>query len=591
MLSTSFSTGSVFAQNIEINGVKNKEIISLIRTVILHDPNYSSEESKYFSLRFSKDITAIKDVLWSFGYFDADVKYETKNKKVIVYIDLKERYRFNDVFIKYIDNKEYSSGLKVRDVFDMILIKIGSYTNTKHISKASSNLLKFFCTQGFPFARMENPDIELDRKNKTFKIIFNIHLGEKVIMGKVKIVVKSETKDKKDKLEQFIRNRIIWQEGDIYNIDKIEETKSKIMETSMFDSVDVELAHPACDDHAIVCSDVIVTACKTSKLKNIAVGAYYGSNDGINATLAWELYNVDGRGSKFSTVTKVSKKLQSERLQYTMPDVIRKKDELQNSVYVMRENVEAYNVTKTGGESVIWNELFKSFNIGLGLSVEASKIKDNVIANSKYQYFKMIGVPVGFNFDTTENYLNPRSGIRASVMLVPHLSSNSFISANSKFSMYFPIFRDKHGNKNVVACYVKAASLLKSKNSTIPRDKYFFAGGANSVRAYGYQMLGELSSNGNPFGGSSSFEFGIEPRVMVNEDMEVVTFFEAGNVYDSKNPLMKGLMCGAGIGARYYTPLGPIRVDIAIPFKRRTGKDGKKIDSLFNLYIGVGQAF
>ena len=97
---------------------------------------------------------------------------------------------------------------------------------------------------------------------------------------------------------------------------------------------------------------------------------------------------------------------------------------------------------------------------------------------------------------------------------------------------------------------------------------------------------------GKPLGGDSVFEIGVEPRIRVSEKLGFVAFFEGGNVYTNKmiNPLRK-LLFGYGIGIRYYTSFAPIRFDIAFPTKIRKTKSGKRIDSRFNLYISVGQAF
>jgi translocation and assembly module TamA len=135
-------------------------------------------------------------------------------------------------------------------------------------------------------------------------------------------------------------------------------------------------------------------------------------------------------------------------------------------------------------------------------------------------------------------------------------------------------------------------SILRNKKHIVPRDKLFFAGGNNSVRGYEYQMLGEVNDKKKPKGGESLFEVGIEPRLRISDDIGVVAFFEGGNVYSSNTPKpLKKLLFGYGVGGRYYTPLGPIRLDVAFPTKLRKTKSGKRIDSRFILYISVGQAF
>jgi translocation and assembly module TamA len=126
----------------------------------------------------------------------------------------------------------------------------------------------------------------------------------------------------------------------------------------------------------------------------------------------------------------------------------------------------------------------------------------------------------------------------------------------------------------------------------LPRDRLFFAGGMNSVRGYGYQLIGDVNDDKKPLGGWSTFEVGIEPRFKISDNFGAVVFVEGGGVYQTKAPKIgRKMLWGGGVGVRYYTPLGPIRLDIAFPFKRRKTTTNKKIDSLFNIYISIGQAF
>jgi translocation and assembly module TamA len=120
----------------------------------------------------------------------------------------------------------------------------------------------------------------------------------------------------------------------------------------------------------------------------------------------------------------------------------------------------------------------------------------------------------------------------------------------------------------------------------LPKDKRFYAGGGGSVRGYGFQRAGPIDTNDTPIGGLSSAEASLEFRYKLTETIGIVPFVDAGNVYDTSFPdLSKRVFIGAGIGARYYTGLGPLRFDIAAPLHRRSG------DRPFQIYVSLGQAF
>ena len=106
------------------------------------------------------------------------------------------------------------------------------------------------------------------------------------------------------------------------------------------------------------------------------------------------------------------------------------------------------------------------------------------------------------------------------------------------------------------------------------------------MRGYGFQRAGPLDFQGNPIGGISSLDLGLELRTKINDTFGFVVFFEGGTVYNTVLPdLSQPLFWGTGVGIRYYSPIGPLRFDIATPLERRSG------DSIVQIYISLGQAF
>jgi translocation and assembly module TamA len=259
----------------------------------------------------------------------------------------------------------------------------------------------------------------------------------------------------------------------------------------------------------------------------------------------------------------------------------------------MRDDVDAYTVSMVGAESMMWQTFFDNLKIGAGVCHENARTVDKAVADAEKVKFKAVGVPVGVSFDTTDNYLDPSRGLRCSLMVTPYFGKPSNISVLlAKASVYFPLISSLLRNTLVLSAYSKVGSIIRNKSCTIPRHKFFFAGGNNSVRGYGYQKISELTDDGKPLGGESLFEFGIEPRVRITDDIGVVAFWEGGNVRKSGAIFkLKDMLFGYGAGVRYYTQLGQIRFDLAFPTKIRKSQTGKRVDSRFNIYISVGQAF
>jgi len=119
----------------------------------------------------------------------------------------------------------------------------------------------------------------------------------------------------------------------------------------------------------------------------------------------------------------------------------------------------------------------------------------------------------------------------------------------------------------------------------MPPDQRFYAGGNGTVRGYRYQSIGPRFPDRQPTGGTAVSAASIELRQRFMENYGVAAFLDAGQVSADGNPFSKKWQAGAGVGLRYYTSIGPIRLDVAVPLSRQAGDDS------FELYIGLGQAF
>ena len=104
------------------------------------------------------------------------------------------------------------------------------------------------------------------------------------------------------------------------------------------------------------------------------------------------------------------------------------------------------------------------------------------------------------------------------------------------------------------------------------------------MRGYAYQGIGPRRDD-KPTGGLSLLEGSAELRFQVNDRFGIVPFVDAGTVSEKEFPDFADLKVGAGVGIRYLTPFGPLRVDAAVPLNKEPH------DPDFGIYAGVGQAF
>lgn len=137
----------------------------------------------------------------------------------------------------------------------------------------------------------------------------------------------------------------------------------------------------------------------------------------------------------------------------------------------------------------------------------------------------------------------------------------------------------------VIAGRLVIGSIQGAESTAVPPDWRFYAGGGGSVRGYPFQSIGPKTSSGSPAGGDGLLEAGLELRQRIGKTWGAVAFVDTGAVSEDGIPGAAALCVGVGAGLRYYTPIGPVRVDVATPLNRAAG------DSPLQLYLGIGHAF
>jgi translocation and assembly module TamA len=139
----------------------------------------------------------------------------------------------------------------------------------------------------------------------------------------------------------------------------------------------------------------------------------------------------------------------------------------------------------------------------------------------------------------------------------------------------------------VAAGRVRLGTIVGADRDDIAPSRRFYSGGGGSVRGYGYQRLGPRDVDGDPIGGRSLAEFALEARIRLKQfggNFGIVPFFDGGTLTTEACPSFKDWQFGAGLGVRYYSSFGPIRVDVGTPLNRRRATAGRG-------HVSLGQAF
>jgi translocation and assembly module TamA len=247
-----------------------------------------------------------------------------------------------------------------------------------------------------------------------------------------------------------------------------------------------------------------------------------------------------------------------------------------------RDRTEGYTSRLIGASAGIRHRFSDKFSLQGGIEFERGQTSD-ILSQIDY---RLVGLPVSLSYDSTDNLLDPTRGLRLVASLTPYPdflgSSVNMTVARGTASAYYSLDEDA---RYVLAGRLGLGSIVGADLEDIPANRRFFAGGGGSVRGFGYRSLSPTFLD-EPIGGRSLLEASLEARVKITDTIGIVPFIDAGTAFASSYPdFDERIRVAAGLGLRYYTGIGPIRLDVATPLSRERG------DRSIAIYVGIGQAF
>jgi translocation and assembly module TamA len=264
------------------------------------------------------------------------------------------------------------------------------------------------------------------------------------------------------------------------------------------------------------------------------------------------------------------------------PDWETRDQTLTLNVTALKEYLEAYDRTAYLAGATVARKISPNLTLNVGLTGEQAKITQESVTRD----YTLAQIPLGAVFDNTGSLFDPTHGTKLSATVTPTESirkpSGTFVITQLTASTYLNL---EDPGRGVLALRALVGGVEGATTFDIPPDQRFYAGGSGTVRGYKYQSVGPRFPDNNPVGGTSIDAVNVEFRQRFGETYGAVVFADAGQVGTGGTPFSGQMRVGAGLGARYYTSLGPIRLDIAVPLNKRKGDDA------LEAYIGLGQAF
>lgn len=454
---------------------------------------------------------------------------------------------------------------------------VGEAASAEDIVNAETAAVDDLQSSGFPYARRGKRRAVADLENAELEIDTPVSPGPSAVFG---FVVFEGLEDVR---ERYLRTYLPWTKGDQFDLSELKDYQQALLATDLFDAISVRVPKSPPDGDEPVDLPVTVKV-EERPFRTVSAGARFSTDEGPSVTGGFEHRNIFGENETLTVEAELGVQVQSFGLGYREPQYMRSGQDLLASFVVEREEDDAFDQITATGTLGLQRRLTPRWVVGAGGLVEASLIEDNGVDTEAY----LFGVPTFAEYDSSDDVLDPSEGERLRLELTPFAGSfdsefAGFLTLDATGSTYYDIFNDR---TYIFAIRGRVASILAEDLSKVPQTRRLYSGGGGSVRGFAQRFVGPLDALNDPIGGLSAAEIGGELRARLLGDIGGTVFVEAGTVGEESVPDFDGgVQVAAGVGFRYFSPAGPIRVDLALPLNARDADDS------FQLYFSIGQAF
>ncbi len=570
--------------------------------------------------RAEADLNPLTDALWGEGYYDGTVEILVAGQPVrppgplpssgavTAAAALKGRAAI-PITIRAVPGQRFvlrrievrqdrATGRTLSDIPPRIVrLKPGDPARAAELRAAQARMVDYLRAQSRPLARAETIAAVVDHPADAMDVAYILSPGPVAPIGTISVSPPPNVD------ERVIRSFIYARPGDPYSPQAISDIRKSVARIPALSSVRVREAE-SLDKQGQLPLFVEITE---RPPRVLGVSARYSTLDGPALRAYWEHRNLFGGAEQLRLEGETFLAERNDGTSIKRPGDLERSDIgarfratfVKPALGGTRNDLLVGGLLerdRTGGDRFggytsrvgevtagIRHRFSDTFSVQGGLEYERGRTSD-VLGDIDY---RLIGVPLSLTYDSTDNPLDATRGIKLTASVTPFPSflgsSVGFTEARASASTYFAFDEDA---RFVLAGRVGLGSVVGADLDEVPANHRFFAGGGGSVRGYRSRSLGPRGPFGIVTGGRSLLEGSLEARIKVTDTIGIVPFVDAGGAFSGEYPdFDERIRVSAGLGLRYYTAVGPIRLDVATPLNRRNG------DRPVAVYISIGQAF
>ena len=532
--------------------------------------------------RANADADLLTQLLRADGYYDAAVEPRTEKVgnalSVVLTADPGSQYHFASVDLPGLD----SAGPEAARLRDSFAVKAGDPVVATDVIAAGVSLTTALGEQGYAGATLGDQDIEVNHQTHLATLVLPVNPGPVARFGSIHVSGRPA----------FSASHVAliarFKRGDPFQRSKLDDLRRALVATTLVANADIQVV-PVQGGKTVN----INVRLEPAPQHTIAGELGYGTAQGARLEVSWtdrNFFNPEGaltlRGIAGTNEQLLG--VQVRRSNFAM------RDQTLNLQFSASHQKYAAYTAKTVDltayierqSNFIWHKKWTWSYGGEWLGTIERGVFSNALTKTTRR-FLIAAVPLSLGYDGSDSLLDPTTGFRLSGRVSPEISFHgghfSYGRAQFDASAYHPV-----GGRVVVAGRVRLGTIFGSSLFNVAPSRRLYAGGGGSVRGYGYQQLGPKDLDGDPIGGRGLAEFALEARVRLKQlggNLGIVPFFDGGTLTSSARPDFRHWRTAVGLGVRYYSLFGPIRVDVGVPLNRQTG------DGPFAVTVSLGQAF
>jgi translocation and assembly module TamA len=460
-------------------------------------------------------------------------------------------------------------------------LPVGAEAKSDVVVKAAGKMVEDLEAEGRPLAKLTQRELIANHQDNTVEITIGAEGGPVADVGDVKIVGSKTVK------EDFIRDWARLNKGRRYSPQDVKDASERLRKLGVFSSINITKGDRLDRNGEIPMSIQL----SDGKQRYYGGGVQFSSIDGLGLSAYWGHRNLFGGAESLKisgTVSGIGTTLDYKDMDYNFSILFSKPDAFgpittfNTGVVAAAVSPDTYRSQTLSTFANVGFDVSRIDTATAGVDLTWNQTQD-VFGDNQYLIFS---TPVTWLRDASDDPLNPTKGYKLNLKAQPSYEFDNglpFSSFEGSVSGYYAM---GHEDNVVLAGKLSMGSLLGVGDiSEIPAVRRFYAGGGGSVRGYGFQEISPRNNDGDALGGKSYMLASFETRIKINDKFGVVPFLDVGTVGRQLYPDFSDIRAGLGVGIRYATPFGPLRLDVALPLKRYDG------GATFGIYAGIGQSF